>query len=180
MFVPVVDYPAGVVPSREQKVTVAFTSDERGRTKACRIVRKSKDKRLDEAACRIVKERARFAPGPEQRIEFTWAGVDSLKASRAEAAGPLIIYRDGWVTENDYPADAVASEESGRVWYRVEVSASGLPQRCSVVESSRTKSLDEATCRVVMTRAIFIPASDGHGGTRQASGTFVLTWRMSE
>ena len=178
VYVPVADYPAGVAATREQKVVVAFTPDVQGHAKGCRLVRKSKDERLDGATCRIVMERARFAPGPEQRIQFTWAAADTLQTSRAEAAGPLIIFRDGWVTVNDYPAAALAAEESGKVWYRVNVSASGLPQRCSVVESSGSKSLDEVTCRLVMTRAILIPAPDGHGGTREASGIFVMAWNI--
>lgn len=179
VYVPVADYPAGVAATSARKVVVAFSSDLDGRAKGCRVVRKSKEPRLDEASCRLVTERARSAPGPEQRLEINWASADALQSSRAVAGGPLIVFRDGWVTWNDYPAEALRREESGTVWYRAYVSATGLPQRCEVVESSGSASLDAVTCRLVMTRAVFIPAPDGKGGTRESSGIFMMAWNIS-
>jgi TonB family protein len=180
VYVPVADYPTDVVPGEEQHVTVAFSTGTDGRASRCKPVRKSHDPRLDEAACRIVRERVRFAPeGGEQRLTFFWVAAKYLLTSRAKPGEPLLILRENWMTENDYPHAALDKSESGKVWYQVDVSATGLPQRCTIAESSGSKALDEKTCQLAMTRAIFIPASDGKGGTRAGRGTYSVEWRIS-
>jgi TonB family protein len=175
---PMADVPADVALRDEQKVTVAFTPAEDGRTKTCRIVRKSKEPRLDAASCRIVTERARFAPNGEQRLVFVWDVEKAPHNSRASPGDPLLIMRENWITEEDYPSAAVRNDESGHIWYRMDVSASGLPQRCTIVESSGSAVLDAQTCHIAMQRAIFIPASDGKGGVKAGHGIYAMEWRI--
>ena len=64
---------------------------------------------------------------------------------------------------DDYPEEAVRNRWQGDVVVGVTVSAEGRPTACDIVRSSGHKVLDDATCRIVMRRARFKPATDASG-----------------
>jgi len=64
---------------------------------------------------------------------------------------------------DDYPEEAVRNGWQGDVVVEVTVSADGLPTDCDIVRSSGHKVLDDATCRIVIRRARFKPATDPNG-----------------
>ena len=61
-------------------------------------------------------------------------------------------------TADDYPVDALRGNQQGLVKTLVTVDAKGKPTACHVVVSSNVRSLDETSCRVLMTRATFPPS----------------------
>lgn len=72
-----------------------------------------------------------------------------------------------WVSDSDYPADALASGAEGTVAFRLVVDPEGRVADCKIEQSSGHASLDARTCVVMTERARFHPA-------RNAAGQFVI------
>ncbi|MGY4395998.1 TonB family protein [Sphingomonas sp. UYAg733] len=68
-----------------------------------------------------------------------------------------------WFPQDSYPAEARRVEEEGRVTVSVAVDPKGVPQRCWIVSSSGSESLDDATCRLALENGEFFPARDAGG-----------------
>lgn len=85
-----------------------------------------------------------------------------------------------WVTTDDYPAIALRREEQGTTRFRLEIDAQGKATQCSIVASSGSKALDDATCRHVMRRARFEPASDRTGAKVPGSYSNSVRWKLPE
>lgn len=68
------------------------------------------------------------------------------------------------ITNRDYP-DAVqrAWPRGGRIFVRVRVQPDGRPSQCDVMRSFGNPATDQWTCRLVIERAVFRPATDGTG-----------------
>lgn len=83
-----------------------------------------------------------------------------------------------WVSSDDYPADAMRNRYEGRVDFVLTVNADGRPVQCEIEISSSFDVLDQATCRVLMLRARFLPARDGKG--RYSAGVYRnhLRWAL--
>lgn len=81
---------------------------------------------------------------------------------------------------DDYPDEAIRNAESGTVSVMVVVGADGLPGECIVTESSRSASLDAATCNVIKGRARFQPARDRKGRPIQDTVTARIRWVLPE
>ena len=69
---------------------------------------------------------------------------------------------------SDYPAEAKGAQ--GITDFRLQISATGLVQKCEIERSSGSAALDQATCRVITKRARFRPATNAAG--RAVSGTY--------
>lgn len=85
-----------------------------------------------------------------------------------------------WVTNDDYPADALRSEEQGRTVFILTVGIDGKPSACNVAASSGSSILDGAACRLLMRRARFVPGTDADGNP--AGGTYrnSFNWQIPE
>lgn len=94
--------------------------------------------------------------------------------SEARARANLASY----VSEDDYPVDALRAREEGSVSFRLVVGRDGRPTYCVVSMTSGSESLDATTCRIMMERARFTPARDaaGHNVTDVASGR--IRWQL--
>lgn len=68
-----------------------------------------------------------------------------------------------WVTQDDYPAEALNANESGTVVMRMAIDAKGAVTGCTIVQSSGSASLDTTSCNVMRERARFTPATDANG-----------------
>lgn len=75
-----------------------------------------------------------------------------------------------WVTENDYPAEALREEISGVAGFRLAVGIDGRVSGCEIISSSGSALLDTTTCTLITRRARFNPARDGNG--QAAAGTY--------
>lgn len=175
------DYPAGVQPDgRQRSARLRFELARNGAVVRCTIVRPSGLDALDGSACRILQERARFRPERGRMtgiVQFDWASEPSRGRGNPRG-GPLPFAFVEMLSANDYPAEAVRNRLEGAVDYEVDVSEVGIARACRVVATSGSAVLDQRTCALVMTRAIFIPASDGHGGRRAGTFNGRLTWRL--
>jgi protein TonB len=97
----------------------------------------------------------------------------------AEAAKPR-GNPQGWVTDEDYPAAAMRSGESGTTGVRLAVGADGRVTDCNVTSSSGSSVLDQTACRLLMRRARFTPAKDTSGSAVAGSWSSRFTWRLPE
>jgi TonB family protein len=64
-----------------------------------------------------------------------------------------------WLSQADYPPEAVRGHQEGRVGYRLEVAADGTVSHCTIVDASGSATLDAQTCQLLQDRARFEPAS---------------------
>ena len=81
-------------------------------------------------------------------------------------------------TPDDYPLFALWNEDQGTAKVRMEVDETGSVSDCAVVESSGSRSLDSATCRILEERARFTPAFDRTGRPVKDTYEQRITWRL--
>lgn len=110
------------------------------------------------------------------RFDIGWKGLEACEADLLQVWGmtaaavaaiavkpkPLMNLA-AYISDSDYPDEAVRRREQGASGVRFTVGADGKPRDCHAVEPSGSALLDQATCRVITTRAQFKPALD-HAG----------------
>lgn len=82
------------------------------------------------------------------------------------------------ISSDDYPSDALQDEASGIVRFRLDVGADGKIQGCAINVSSGRKDFDEATCRIMKSRARFEPAVGADGKPAAAPYFYWVAWRI--
>jgi len=102
---------------------------------------------------------------------------------RPAAATPAPVILTDWPfrpDDLDYPAAAMRGEEQGTVRYRVEIGPEGRVSACTILGSSGSSAIDQATCRIVRSRARFAPARDSAGNPVPDFREAEVTWRLGE
>ena len=64
---------------------------------------------------------------------------------------------------DDYPVVALARREQGSVTVRLTVGVMGRVGACDVTSSSGSRALDNVSCQILQSRAVFTPARDSSG-----------------
>lgn len=100
--------------------------------------------------------------------------VRTVKPARAKAN--LASY----VSDEDYPNEAIRREEQGTTRFRLAVGANGQVTACTVIGSSGSSALDSATCRLMKQRAKFTPARDNMGQATTDSVSTSIRWVLPE
>jgi protein TonB len=85
-----------------------------------------------------------------------------------------------YFSDDDYPQDAARNEESGRTGFRIDIGTNGRVTNCTITSSSGSRSLDDATCRILRSRARYTPATDSNGQPTTDSVSSSITWRLPE
>jgi protein TonB len=80
------------------------------------------------------------------------------------------------VSNDDYPDSAIRNEEQGTTGFRLDVGPDGRVTSCSVTQSSGSSALDNATCRLMKSRARFTPATDSSGNKVSDSVSNRIRW----
>ena len=101
----------------------------------------------------------------ERRMKDASTGMQTDGEKAATPKGATPIDPSSWVTMDDYPAKALRDGSEGPVAFRLTISPQGFVDDCEVTSSSGNPDLDQATCRFVIKRARFRPATD-EGGIR--------------
>lgn len=86
--------------------------------------------------------------------------VDGALPTPAEAPQPVGSVL-GLFRSDDYPDDAIESDQSGMTKFVLMIDERGAVMDCAVVESSGVATLDAMGCQVLRERARFGPAKDG-------------------
>jgi protein TonB len=98
------------------------------------------------------------------------------KVEPARAKANLASY----VSDADYPDSAIRGEEQGTTGFTLQVGPDGRVSSCSVTSSSGSSALDNATCRIMKSRAKFTPARDSNGQPTNDTTSARITWRLPE
>lgn len=94
------------------------------------------------------------------------------------ARAPRPIEPGSWVTQDDYPIGALATNQQGAVRFRVDVALDGTVSGCAVTESSGWPLLDEMTCSLLTLRARFTPATDARGNRTVGTYSNRIRWQL--
>ena len=92
---------------------------------------------------------------------------------------PMPLMQHGelrWITDRDYPPDALHAGFSGTVTYRYTVEVDGRISTCTTVVSSGHSSLDDATCRILLERGRFDPALGADGRPVRITTVSSVDW----
>jgi protein TonB len=101
-------------------------------------------------------------------------GERSSLAHRAEGNLPSYFSTD------DYPVEALRRNEQGTTAFELSIDRRGRVERCTIVTSSGSPSLDEATCSVLKRRARYDPARDDHGRAVADTTSGRIKWVLPE
>lgn len=85
-----------------------------------------------------------------------------------------------WVTEADYRSSWINREMIGTARFRLQLTAEGKVQTCTVTGSSGYPELDQATCDLVSRRARFDPAKDDTGAPVSGTYSSSVKWQLPE
>jgi protein TonB len=107
---------------------------------------------------------------------FPTQPIEPKKVEPARARANLGSY----VSDADYPAEAIRREEQGVTRFRLIVSADGRVSDCAVTGSSGSTALDSATCRLMKSRARFSPARDSDGHPTTDTVANAIKWVLPE
>lgn len=83
-----------------------------------------------------------------------------------------------YFSEDDYPASALRARVEGVTLVRLVVGPTGRVQDCSVIASSGNIALDQATCRILRSRARYRPAFDSAGAPVVGADRGRIVWRL--
>lgn len=97
--------------------------------------------------------------------------IAALTCTSPVAAQPM----DGSL---DYPAEALKAGEEGTTRYRIDIDAKGVPHNCVILQSSKSEALDLATCKIVLSRLRFTPATNGLGQTVESTKEAGIIWKL--
>lgn len=103
--------------------------------------------------------------------------LEPVAPSQAAGAIPDKNWRK-WITADDYPTAALRQDIQGTVVISVMIGADGRVRSCLVTQSSGSKLLDDATCRLYAARARFTPARDADGNPTTAQRTDRYRWQI--
>lgn len=99
-----------------------------------------------------------------------------VKVQPAKARANLASY----ITDDDYPQDAIRNEQQGTTGFRLDIGPDGRVTNCTVTSSSGSSSLDSTTCRLLRSRARFTPATDSSGAKTSDTQTGRIRWQLPE
>lgn len=99
-----------------------------------------------------------------------------VKVQPAKARANLASY----VSDDDYPQDAIRNEQQGTTGFRLDVGPDGRVSNCTITSSSGSSSLDRATCQIMRSRARFTPATDSSGARTSDSVSSRIVWRLPQ
>ena len=84
----------------------------------------------------------------------------------------------GSISQADYPPEARQRKEQGRSVVKYEVGMDGVPRDCTVASSSGSKSLDAASCDIILSRFRFTIPRDGKGNPVIQQKVQGISWSL--
>ncbi|WP_136161110.1 energy transducer TonB [Sphingomonas flavalba] len=81
-----------------------------------------------------------------------------------------------WITDADYPPGAQRREEQGTSAIAWEINEQGRVENCHVTDSSGSKELDDAACRLITRRGRYKAALDQAGNPIRSTSSRRVRW----
>lgn len=85
---------------------------------------------------------------------------------------------NSYFSADDYPAAALRGNDQGTTGFRLTIGPNGRVADCQVTSSSGSAALDQATCRILRSRARYTPARDSSGNPTSGNDSGRVTWRL--
>jgi protein TonB len=85
---------------------------------------------------------------------------------------------NSYFSADDYPAAALRGNDQGTTGFSLTIGPNGRVSDCSVTSSSGSSALDQATCRILRSRARYTPARDSSGNPTSGRDSGRVTWRL--
>jgi protein TonB len=85
---------------------------------------------------------------------------------------------NSYFSADDYPAAALRGNDQGTTGFSLTIGPNGRVTECSVTSSSGSSALDQATCRILRSRARYTPARDSSGNPTSGRDSGRVTWRL--
>ena len=85
-----------------------------------------------------------------------------------------------WITNDDYPRRPLVDRIEGSVGYRLVIGTTGRVSSCELTRPSGNSALDDATCRLITSRARFEPATDEAGAKVLGTFTGSVHWQIPD
>lgn len=129
----------------------------------------------------------RTRPGPKDTLEIEGGRVVRVVADTpviipipvgAPRSDPRPINPGSLIGNADYPSEALRANEEGTVTFRLAVDAEGRATDCTILTSSRSATLDSATCRLMVRRSRFEPARGEDGKPVASSFVSRIRWAL--
>jgi protein TonB len=83
-----------------------------------------------------------------------------------------------WISNSDYPDEAIRAGLSGAVLVRLNIGADGAASDCILVEGSGHPLLDSRTCSLFLKRARFKPAVAADGSHTKGIVAYRMRWAL--
>jgi protein TonB len=85
---------------------------------------------------------------------------------------------NSYFSADDYPAAALRGNEQGTTAFSLTIGPNGRVTACNVTASSGSSALDQATCRILRSRARYTPARGPDGNPTSGTDAGRVTWRL--
>lgn len=165
------DYPPSAARQKQEgDVGFQLQIDSNGVPAGCSITHSSGFAELDQQACSLLVQRARFSPARDaagKPLAATYLGrfswIMRQTGAQPTGGGPQPATAGPWMTNEDYPGSEMRRGHVGSLSFILDIAASGLPTACKVAVSSGYPVLDQAACAILMKRARFQPARGPKG-----------------
>jgi TonB family protein len=87
---------------------------------------------------------------------------------------------NSYFSTDDYPAAALRADHRGTVAFSLGIGVNGRVADCRITVSSGSEPLDAATCRILRSRARYIPARDAGGTPVEGRDSGRVTWALPD
>lgn len=105
---------------------------------------------------------------------------DPPRASPGFAPKRPVPRNGNWIDDSDYPRRALVEGAEGSVGFRLVIGTNGRVASCELTRSSGNRALDDATCRLITSRARFEAATDEIGARVLGTYTGSVTWEIPD
>lgn len=85
---------------------------------------------------------------------------------------------NSYFSTDDYPAAALRGNDQGTTGFSLTIGPNGRVTACNVTASSGSSALDQATCRILRSRARYTPARGPDGNPTSGTDAGRVTWRL--
>jgi protein TonB len=85
---------------------------------------------------------------------------------------------NSYFSTDDYPAAALRGNDQGTTGFSLTIGPNGRVTACNVTSSSGSSALDQATCRILRSRARYTPARGPDGNPTSGTDAGRVTWRL--
>ncbi|MEA3011912.1 MAG: periplasmic protein TonB [Sphingomonadales bacterium] len=85
---------------------------------------------------------------------------------------------NSYFSTDDYPAAALRGNDQGTTGFSLTIGPNGRVTACNVTSSSGSSALDQATCRILRSRARYTPARGSDGNPTSGTDAGRVTWRL--